>query len=389
MADTIHAEENFVTDFAARLEAMDAETGAVAGAEAGSAGAGKDAGKDAGSAAPAAAAAKPNADVKAGTPGSDTSTTDAITSADDSETPGSDDAPAGDDSKETGEGAAPAAADDTPEGEEPAKEEGDDKTDDEDGPAADAEAEKQFLATMKKHGLNLKLEDVPAEARPIIEGKLSAMQAAFTRTQMEATAFRAERAEYQAERRFMEEHPEMAIAEVLAKDPDLIEKVQAQLDRHADPDKAKLFGIEIADARKAALNAVSEELTRDERANARADEIVSYARRAASKFRIPYENLENAITLKLAELPEDKRNLTDEQIDAIIARQARIDKAHTSAVVREDRKKTIQDRTADRRTTTPAARIGSGARAATPTGAKKPTNDSEFISHMQQKAGRA
>jgi hypothetical protein len=343
---------------------------------------------------PAAAAAAPATTPAPATP-APTDTTASETADEELETPAasgaeSDDDDEGTSTEETGDDESTAAdgATDGDDGTGTPAASTDGEDDHEPAPGDEAKELAAFQSVLKKHGLKTTVDDLPAEMRPIVTAKLKDLNAAFTRAQMEATQFRRERATFEADRRYREQNPELALAEVFAKNPDLIDKVQAQLDKLEDPDKKRLFESDVRDTKKKSADAVEAEMTEYERRLSRGDEIENYTRRACSRLNLPFEIVENAIALALDEKPADRKDLTSEELDAIIGRQQRVIKRHTTAVVRETKKKGIQQRTADRRATTPAARPGSGTATPTPTPAAPPKTQAEFIAHMVAKNGR-
>jgi hypothetical protein len=378
MADDIHAEQEFVTAFATRLETQ-AEAGGDAPAVAPK-DAGKDAGKDSTAATPAAPTPTPKK--------TDTATTDTpdeeIASPDGSDDDSDDD---GDETAttDTGEGEPADAAEETDEPE-PVEDDADD--DDDSATVDEAKQTADFQALLKKNGLKATIDDLPADAQPIVRATLANMQSAFTRTQMEAAEFRKERTAFESERRFNAENPHLMIAELLSKKPELLELVNAEIDKLDDPDKAKLFEITLRDTRKATADKVTAEDTATERALQRADAVETYTRRACTKLGLPFDSVVNAVALALMEKPESARDLTEQELDAVIGQQQRVLKRHTVAVVRENAKKKIQDRARDRRTTTPAVRSGAGSATPTPTSRPAPKSDADFIAHMAAKHGR-
>lgn len=321
--------------------------------------------------------AKPKAEDQSGKPAAATDATD--DDAENEEAEEGEDGEAAEDESEGAEGEEETAEEESAEeeAEEPAGEEDDDPEASAEAKAA-AEHTQRVDGLLKDAGLKLSLKDIPAEARPLVQKKLDHAQAAITRVLQEQTRFRSERATFAADAKFREEHPELAITEILSKRPELIEKVQAEIDKLEDPDKKKLFEITLKERRAAALTAVTKDEQALERANTRADEIEVYTRRAADKLGIPVGVVEQAVALALLDKPEDSRDLTVAELDQIITYQARLLKGHTRRTALTERKAVIRERTKDRVTSTPAVRNGSGSVAPSPVGKRAPKNDEEF-----------
>lgn len=358
--ETIKAESDFVNSFAAKLDAADVPETAAPSKPA--------------TPAPTPAAADEEPDTKL------------VVDDTPDDTPDDDAAAKGD------EEPAKAAEKDTP-ADKPEKK-GEEKKDDDPPEATEEEKEEaaqdkaiadEVQASLEKHGLKVKLDDLPAEARPLVQKKLDHMQAVVTRALQEHRAYRKDEQEFRAEQRFREEHPELAVAEILAAKPELIEKVQEWLDKTADPDKAKLFKIEVDDARKLGRDAIAADVAAKDHANQRADEIKTYTRRACANLNVPYDTVIKAVKLALLGKDTADGDLSQDELDAVIADEARIIKRHSAARVREDRKADIRARTKDRRESTPAVRVGSGAAAPAPSRKPAPKNDAEFTEQFLSK----
>lgn len=312
---------------------------------------------------------------------------------DDAENDGDDDTgDEGDEGKSDDEGTSQDEAESDEQEEGDKEGEADDESDDADDKGEDdaqADGDKGLAAEVKaklaKAGLNITLKDIPAEARPLVQKKLDHAQAAVTRALQDATAFRKEKQQFQAEQRFRDEHPEMAIAEILDAKPELIEKVQEHIDKLADPDKKRLFANDVKEARSKALNAIQQAEAQHERVMQRADEMESYIRRASQRLDIPASVVEKAVALELMNKPDNARDLTAQELDAIITQEAKAFRSVNRQRTLRQQKETIRERTRDKKTSTPAVRAGSGAPAATPGGRRAPKTDAEFVNLMMNK----
>lgn len=238
-----------------------------------------------------------------------------------------------------------------------------DPTDDDDD--ADLEEDEDGISdetkgALTKHGAILSLDDVPEEQRSTVEAllkpKLRNIEAAFTRAQMEATEFRTKARAVAAEERFRNEHPEMFIVEMLEKDPDLLDKVQGQLDKLTGDDQKKVFGILAREAREEAAKTITAEQTQYERALSRGQEVNDFAAAQAKALGVPWRLAERAVYAALLEKPEDKRDLTNAEIIALLkAEQAEYSKEQR-AVTRKASQEVVKRRTESRKAAPPAAR---------------------------------
>lgn len=301
----------------------------------------------------------------------------------DTEDEGEDAAADGDDATE---GATPDTADDTPADAKDQKEEDED-------PIVAAEVK----TALEKAGLKLTLKDIPAEARPIVRKKLDEVQAAFTRNQQQETKWRDERRAFLAEQKYREQNPELAIAEILKKNPELSDQVNDHVERMADPDKVRAFDSDVSAARQKAADALAAEESAVESIFKRADEIEVYLRRAAHKLGIPMQEAEEGVAFMLdrkidalreaGRLGIDPLDVTEVEIDQVLTRKAKVYRAATRNRALEEKRAAIQGRARDRTTSTPAVRTGSGITAPAPGGKKEIRTEEEFRRHMLQKLG--
>ncbi len=230
----IDAEADFVSQFAGKLEKGEAgvDRGRVKAEREQ-----KESAADEGSPAKPAVAEKEKSTAapKAGTVVEGTPSKEAAPSG------GSEAAPAGDDAKgDAPENGDKKPADDKkPEGDadevaadadEKGKEKEEEPVDIED--LDDSELAQEAKAQLEKHGLKMTLDDLPKEARPLVQKVLDGMKAGYTRAMMEQRAYRKEETQFQAARAYSQEHPEMFIFDLLhsGKDGELNEEVFARHD---------------------------------------------------------------------------------------------------------------------------------------------------------------
>lgn len=289
-----------------------------------------------------------------------------------------------------------AAADDVDEdepGDEPKDDEDDVDDDDEDDVDEDddeapseTDLAKEAQASLEKHGLKVRLADLPAEARPLVQKTLDHARSVVSRAMAEHTAFRTEKQQFEAEMAFKRAHPALFIAELLeGENGEEIEAKVNELLRGANTDTTKnALAITIRDKRKEVLEGIQSAAARTEKQLQRADAIDAYVRTASTKLGLDYDLVVESVLVKLADKPDDARDLTQQELDAIIGRHQRAKQKLVGEKRQKDRKTEIQGRVRDRKTTSPAAKAGSGNTPA-PTGKKPPTNDNEFIEHMGEK----
>lgn len=216
---------------------------------------------------------------------------------------------------------------------------------------------------LEAKGADLKIEDLPEAARPIVTKKLQGINAAFTRVMQEQTEFRARAAALEAEERFREENTDLYVMELLRKDPELIDRINT-LQRDLVEDDT--FETDITQRRKAATDAVTQEqkAAQEEydRWVGRAEVVESTGRKLAAAAGLPWHFADRALTAALEAKPQGQRDLSENEIAVIVANEAKHLDVPRREKKRAESKATIQSRTAARRT---AAVTPSPARPAT------------------------
>lgn len=268
-------------------------------------------------------------------------------------------------------------SDDSEENAETEEEGAEEDDDDADEPSDETKAK------LAKAGADLKLDDIPKEYRSIVQKKLANIDSAFSRVNQEATAFRAERTRLKAEEKFRADNPDMDIAERLIANPDLIEKVQARIDKLADADQAEAFKIIVKDKRKGAEDAVVAESSEAEKFQSRVGEVVKYAEQRASTAGLPWKRAEKAVAYAIAMKPAGGKDLTNEEIDAVIKAEAKDYTEEQRSAKRTASKETIQTRTNLRKAAVPGVKRPTSTQSPRPAAAKaaKVNNDSEESRH--------
>jgi hypothetical protein len=251
--------------------------------------------------------------------------------------------------------------------EDDASDEADDAADDEDTSTDETKA------ALARHGADLTLDDVPAKYRPLIEAKLKALDAPFTRALMEARAYRSEEKKFRADEAFRTQNQDLVIVEMLRANPDLMAKVNKHLNR-MDPgedganaesakDNEELFKERVKNARKSATDVVDEQDKETQKIFARIDEVETDARNAARTFKVPYtDTLEQLLEAAVLRKPEKERKdgLTTAEINDIVKKHASDYHRTTGAVRREASKTRVQERAEKHRRPKPTVRVKGG-----------------------------
>lgn len=253
---------------------------------------------------------------------------------------------------------------------------------------SDTELAQAAAAELEKHGVKLKLEDLPKEAQPLVEQQLKLMQAGLTRAMTEARSYRAEESQYRAERAFVEQNPALMIVELLQRGgAELESKVNELLDGAGTDVGKKALEVTTREARSEVLKSINAESEKTQRLLVRADVMENYVRTASTKLNIPFDLVEELVAARLMEKDPASRDLSETELDAIIGKVQKSIAKRMGEKKLSERQDAIRGRQQDKRTTSPAARAGAGGGAPSPTGAKAPKNDEEFATMMATKLG--
>lgn len=233
-------------------------------------------------------------------------------------------------------------------------------------PEEDLAAIKDALAKHKAP----RLEDLPEDARPIVEKRLKEMNAAFTRAQQEATAFRAEKAQYEAQRQYEEANPVDALVAKLLSSPRLLDQVNEELTKLSEPVYAEAKTRERDTNQKIARLEAEERRRQMEFLETRASQVESYTESLAAAEGVPFALIEPLV----ASAVEKNHRITDEEISAIVKQYAPIYRRSVGAHKREAKKTVTQQKVQDRKTAGLVVKPGaSSASAPAPSTKKLPT----------------
>lgn len=215
-----------------------------------------------------------------------------------------------------------ADADDVEDVEDVSTETSNGEEDEESAPDDDDTPDEEFEAAKEKYNIPTKIDDLPEEARPLVEKKFKDMERGYTRAMQDARSYRTEKAQYDAERAYERDHRDQAIADALVADPSLIDKVNAEIERRKDPTYSKAIERDREVTKREAELTAKETLAQQETRNARGEAIEDYTRDAAKQAGIPFELIESAVVLAITATPG--KEFTEAQVDAIIAEKAKV-----------------------------------------------------------------
>lgn len=260
--------------------------------------------------------------------------------------------------------------------------------DDKDGKdEGDDEDESEFGKRAREANLPTSIDDLPKEAQGIVQKRLKEMESGFTRLMQKQAAFREEQRQFRTEERYRTTHKVEWLAQEILKDPDLEEKVVAELEKlrsDESPYLREAAGVVAKDHRAKAAQEIAEqeaeERKQEERAEAEAREqsewiaergsqVETIARKACSKFGIQFDRgVEAAIAYEISE--SEQGDIDDSRIREIVEEMAAERGRSKRAVLREERKREVQGKTEALRNASPI-RPGQG-RAGGTTKAKQP-----------------
>lgn len=240
------------------------------------------------------------------------------------------------------------------------------------GEEPEPEIDPAFQDALAKHKAP-RLEDLPEEARPLVEKRLKELQSAWTRAQQEATTFRAEKATYEAEKAYQDANPVDFIIGKLLSSPQMLERVNEELTKLAEPVYAEAKTRERDTNQKIARLEAEERRRTAEFFETRAGQVESYTESLAAAEGVPFALIEPLVASAI----ERNRHITDEQVKAIVQQYAPIYRRSVGAHKREAKKTVTQQKVQDRKTAGLVVKPGaSSASAPAPSAKKLPTSGS-------------
>jgi hypothetical protein len=295
--------------------------------------------------------------------------------------PGADDGDADDDADEDKKPDTKAKSGEEKKGEN--ADEDDDEEDDDDAPITP-----EFKAALAKQRLDFRsLEGLSPKEQKVVFEHAKRLNQAFTRAQMEGTKFRKEKAEFETERTYQTKNPDRYIADLIVKNPDLLELVNKELERRQNPVYAEALEKDRAADKKLAQAAVNESESKAEEIQERVSTWNASTARAAKEAGLPEEfaneAVANAILQRRAEGEKvEDIELSDEEIDEIVAEQATIFRkhvgAHKAASTREAKNKYVKEKAEDAKNTK-SVKPKAGSIERKPVTGEKPKDLGDFI----------
>lgn len=238
----------------------------------------------------------------------------------------------------------------------------------------DEEFDEEFAAAAKLNKVALTVEDLPADARPLVSKRIKELEAGFTKAMQDARSYRADEAKFRAEQSFQKENPAEFVVDLLLKHPQLGEQVNALIDGMTTQTQRQAHDIVVADKRNKAFQATERELKAADERSQRGLALDSYTRTQALKHGVPMElGVETAVIAHI----HQNGDITEKDIDQIVAQKAKEYENHTRAIRREASKKYVASKLDAKKNGGPAIKPGSG-NAPAPAGKAKPKNDAEF-----------
>lgn len=252
-----------------------------------------------------------------------------------------------------------------------------------DSPDSDADAEGEddapadrAAAEAAARALGVTIDDLPPEARPLVEKRLREINAGFTKLRQKD---REEITTLKAEQRFQQERPADFVVSLLRAHPQLADEVNAKLDElDGSPTAREAHDIVVRDARAKALGAEHDALTAAAAQARRATEIEDAAKTAARRAGVPFTmGVEDAVAAHVA----IHGDIAAADIERIAAEKARAYQASMRAVRREQSKSLAKQKVQDRKSAGLKVKPGTGA-APAPGALPTPTTDEDFITQM-------
>lgn len=239
-------------------------------------------------------------------------------------------------------------ADDDDEVDEGASESDDDDDTDED--AKPAEPSAAMVAALKKYGVALDLTEVPEPARAPLIKKLAAMEAGYTKAMQDARSYRAEKAEFEAAKDYETKQTEKHIADLLDKDPTLLEKVNAEVEKRTNPTYREALELQRQAAKDRASTDAQARAQQEADRDAQVAQLNSYVVSAVKNAKVPFALVEDAIVrADTAKYQAGNGFLTEAEIDAIVTAKAQVYHRGLSGAKGAERRKYVEDKLEDKR----------------------------------------
>ena len=219
------------------------------------------------------------------------------------------------------------------------------KGDEGEGEAGETETEKEdetdpeFIEAAKKHQVSVTLDDLPEEARPLVQKKLKDMERGFTKAMQEARSYRAEKAAFDAEVKNLDHF----IADKVTADPSLIEKINAEIKRRENPDYLAALELRKQAAKDKAETDASKQQQVEQAQHERGEYLENYTATQAKAAGVPFAFVEEAVALAVTL----NRDITDQEINEIVAKKAKVYKQHIGATKGAKTRELVKEKASD------------------------------------------
>lgn len=227
-----------------------------------------------------------------------------------------------------------------------AKAESDEEDDDEEpesGPESQQESadetDPEFVEAAKKHAVPVTLDDLPEEARPLVQKKLKDMERGFTKAMQEARQYRAEKAAFDAEVKNLDHF----VADRVTADPSLIDKINAEIEKRKNPDYVEALELRKQAAKDRAETDASKQQQAEQAQHERGEYLESYTATQAKAAGVPFAFVEEAVALAVTL----NKNITDDEISEIVAKKAKVYKQHIGATKGAKTRELVKDKASD------------------------------------------
>lgn len=231
----------------------------------------------------------------------------------------------------------------------------------------DEDDDSEFGKRARDAKLPTSIDDLPDEAKPLVQKRLKEMESGFTRLMQKQAEFRTEQRQFRTEERYRETHKVEWLVQELLKDPKLEDQVASELEklREDSPYLREAASVVAKDHRARAAKDIadqeaeerkeSERLEKEDREQAewivrRGSQVETLARKACEKNGIQFDRgVEAAIAYEISE----QGDIEDQRIAEIVKEMAVERGRSTRAVRREERKRLVEGKTETARKASP------------------------------------
>ena len=257
----------------------------------------------------------------------------------------------------------------------------DDAVEDDDPAPLKMTFDEAFAAEMQASGVKLTIDDIAADARPLVEKKLKDLEAGFTRTMQRVREDARDGVNLRAELRHLNEQPADYIVSLLLKSPSLAEAINERLGEVEQSSKGReYFERDVTDARSKARDAEQAMIDAQTQDAARANALDGIARAAARAAGVPFKLVEGAVAAHLA-VHGDTGAATETDIRQIAQDTGAVYTQSIRARARTTSQQTLKAKLTDKRSAPPRATAG-GSTAPGPGAKPTARSDAEFIAQM-------